>query len=192
MKNTLIIGIAGTGKTQKLKEMLNDLPQEVRIMLCEAANHDKQEFRHHDTMDLLKADSVEVTVSMTKMLVKKPSLMVIEELHHYTNVEDSYEIPVYATMQVATIEEANRILKEQQITIQFEDVIVCPQYPGVTISNNVMGGLPVIANTRVLVSTIVSALKEGASFDEIGEDYDLTPQQIIAALTYVETLLAAK
>lgn len=55
---------------------------------------------------------------------------------------------------------------------------------GVSIDPTVCHGKPVIAGTRVLVSTILGALAGGDSFDEVAEDYQIESSQISAALEF--------
>ena len=56
-------------------------------------------------------------------------------------------------------------------------------------SPNVCHGKPVIAGTRVLVSTILGALAGGDSFEAILEDYpNITHEDIAAALQFASKL----
>ena len=57
-------------------------------------------------------------------------------------------------------------------------------YPGVTADQNVMHGKPVIKGTRVLVSRIVGHLAAGDNIETVCQNYDLTPEQVRAALGY--------
>ena len=57
-------------------------------------------------------------------------------------------------------------------------------YPGVTVDPNIVHGKPVIKGTRVLVSRIVGHLAAGDSMETVCENYDLTPEQVRAALGY--------
>ncbi len=45
-------------------------------------------------------------------------------------------------------------------------------------------GKPCIAGTRIDVATVLSGLASGASADELVSEYDLTREQISAALHY--------
>lgn len=49
-------------------------------------------------------------------------------------------------------------------------------------------GKPVIAGTRVLVTTILGALAGGDSVAEVAEDYGLTASQVSAALEFAAGL----
>lgn len=53
---------------------------------------------------------------------------------------------------------------------------------GISMDATVCHGKPVIAGTRVLVTTILGALAGGDSVAEVAEDYGLTASQISAAL----------
>ncbi len=48
----------------------------------------------------------------------------------------------------------------------------------------VLGGEPVLRGTRLSVRLIADLVRQGASADELAEDYDLTPEQIDAAVTF--------
>lgn len=55
---------------------------------------------------------------------------------------------------------------------------------GIVIEPTICHGKPVIAGTRVLVSTVIGALAGGDSFEMISEDYRLSRSQISAALEF--------
>ena len=55
---------------------------------------------------------------------------------------------------------------------------------GISIHPDVCHGKPVIAGTRVLVSTVLGALAGGDSTAAVAEDYGLTPEQVSAALEF--------
>jgi len=65
-------------------------------------------------------------------------------------------------------------------------------YPGVTVDPRVVHGKPVIAGARVLVSSIVGHLAAGDTIEAICEEYDLTPEQVRAALGYAAERVAAE
>jgi uncharacterized protein (DUF433 family) len=56
--------------------------------------------------------------------------------------------------------------------------------PGVTASPDVAFGKPVIAGTRVPAATVLSQLGAGLSESEVREEYELTPEQVRAAIRY--------
>ena len=53
----------------------------------------------------------------------------------------------------------------------------------------ICGGKPVIKGTRIPVKLILELLSNGWSIDDIKEEYDLSEEQIKAAIKYVENLL---
>ena len=55
---------------------------------------------------------------------------------------------------------------------------------GISIDPAVCHGKPVIEGTRVLVSTVLGALAGGDSSAIVAEDYQLTLEQIAAALQF--------
>lgn len=50
-------------------------------------------------------------------------------------------------------------------------------------------GKPVIRGTRVTVSIIVGGLASGMTFQELEREYDLTPEDIRAALKFASELV---
>ena len=50
-------------------------------------------------------------------------------------------------------------------------------------------GKPVIRDTRVPVARVLGGLAGGMSFEEICREYDLTPEDIRAAIHYAEELV---
>lgn len=65
-------------------------------------------------------------------------------------------------------------------------------YPGVTVDPNIVHGKPVITGTRVLVSQIVGHLSAGDTIETVCEAYDLTPEQVRAALGYAASRVASE
>lgn len=57
-------------------------------------------------------------------------------------------------------------------------------YPGVTVDPNIVHGKPVITGTRVLVAQIVGHLAAGDTIETVCDAYDLTLEQVRAALGY--------
>lgn len=49
-------------------------------------------------------------------------------------------------------------------------------------------GKPVIRGARMPVSLIIGSLAGGMSFEQLGQEYDLTPEDIRAALKFVGKL----
>ena len=60
--------------------------------------------------------------------------------------------------------------------------------PGITADSDVAFGKPVIAGTRVPVALVLGQLAGGIATDEICAEYDLSPEQIMAALRYAAWL----
>ena len=57
-------------------------------------------------------------------------------------------------------------------------------YPGVVSDPEILGGEAVIKGTRIPVSLILGHLSSGMSMDEITYEYDITREDIFAALAY--------
>jgi uncharacterized protein (DUF433 family) len=60
--------------------------------------------------------------------------------------------------------------------------------PGIVADRNVAFGKPVIAGTRVSAALVLGQLAGGISEDEIKKQYDLSHEQIQAALRYAAWL----
>jgi uncharacterized protein (DUF433 family) len=56
--------------------------------------------------------------------------------------------------------------------------------PGVTADSQIAFGKPVIAGTRVPVALVLGQLAGGVAIAELCSEYDLTPEQVRAALRY--------
>lgn len=63
-------------------------------------------------------------------------------------------------------------------------------FPGVSMDPRVRFGKPCIAGTRVDVATVVGDLAANESFEAVQEEYQLTREQVIAALRYAAHLAA--
>lgn len=63
-------------------------------------------------------------------------------------------------------------------------------FPGITMDAAVRFGRPCIAGTRVDVATVVGAIGAGDSLDEVQEAYQLTRDQLLAALRYAAHVAA--
>lgn len=59
----------------------------------------------------------------------------------------------------------------------------------IAIDPDVMGGKPVIKGTRVPVQVIVGALAGGDTTDDVCASYNVTEQDVRAALTYAAEVL---
>jgi uncharacterized protein (DUF433 family) len=61
--------------------------------------------------------------------------------------------------------------------------------PGITVDREVRFGKPVIMGTRVPVDLIVGKLAGGMMIEEVMEEYDLTKENILNALSYAAKLM---
>lgn len=59
----------------------------------------------------------------------------------------------------------------------------------VVIKKGVMHGKPVIEGTRMPVSVVLGSLADGMSIEEVKKEYDLTDEDIRAALKYAADLI---
>ncbi len=60
----------------------------------------------------------------------------------------------------------------------------------IVIDKNIRHGKPVIRGTRVPVDLILGALAGGMSYQEICEDYEITEQDIRAAIEYAAKIVS--
>ena len=63
-------------------------------------------------------------------------------------------------------------------------------FPGISMDPKIRFGKPCIAGTRIDVATVLSGLASGACADELASEYDLTREQISAALHYAAHVAA--
>lgn len=62
--------------------------------------------------------------------------------------------------------------------------------PHINVDPDIHHGKPVITGTRMPVSLVVGSLASGMSMEEVMQEYDLTTEQIQAALAYAANLVA--
>lgn len=62
-------------------------------------------------------------------------------------------------------------------------------HPRIQIDPAICHGKPVIMGTRVPVSIIVGALAGGMTMEEVGYEYDITHEDICAALAFANDLV---
>jgi len=62
--------------------------------------------------------------------------------------------------------------------------------PGITVDEKVRFGKPVIKGTRVPVDLVLGKLAGGMTYEEVMVEYDLTKEDILAALKYASKHLA--
>lgn len=57
-------------------------------------------------------------------------------------------------------------------------------YPGISVDPAIVHGKPVITGTRVPFTVVLHQLAGGESIESVSENYDLTPEQVRAAIGY--------
>ncbi len=57
-------------------------------------------------------------------------------------------------------------------------------FPGITMNQEVCAGKPCLADTSIDVATVVGVLGTGKTFEDVGEIFQLTREQILTALRY--------
>jgi len=62
----------------------------------------------------------------------------------------------------------------------------------ICIDGNIKGGKPVIKGTRVPVHLILGKLAGGMTYEELMKEYDLTKDDILAALDYAANSIAGE
>ena len=63
-------------------------------------------------------------------------------------------------------------------------------FPGITMDPALRFGKPCLSGTRLDVATVVGALAAGESFETIQEEYRISREQILAALSYAAHVAA--
>ncbi len=64
--------------------------------------------------------------------------------------------------------------------------------PRIIIDERIRFGRPVIKETRVPVDLVLGKLAGGMTYEELMEEYDLTREDILAALDYASKMLAGE
>lgn len=59
--------------------------------------------------------------------------------------------------------------------------------PGVTCDSGIQCGHPCVTGTRVTTDTLGDLHDQGVTIAELADDYDLTPEQVAAAVRYEAT-----
>ena len=62
--------------------------------------------------------------------------------------------------------------------------------PGIVVDEKVRFGKPVIKGTRVPVDLVLGKLAGGMTYEEVMQEYNLTKNDILAALNYASKRLA--
>ena len=63
-------------------------------------------------------------------------------------------------------------------------------FPGISMDPAVRFGKPCLTGTRIDVATVVGALAAGESFEAVQEAYQITREQVLAALRYAAHVAA--
>ena len=63
-------------------------------------------------------------------------------------------------------------------------------FPGISMDPAVRFGKPCLVETRMDVATVVGAMASGESIEDVQRDYQLTREQVLAALAYAAHLAA--
>jgi len=63
-------------------------------------------------------------------------------------------------------------------------------FPGISVDSGIRFGKPCLAGTRIDVATIIDALGSGESYESVERDYQVTREQILAALRYAAHVAA--
>lgn len=63
-------------------------------------------------------------------------------------------------------------------------------YPGISMDPEIRFGKPCLAGTRLDVATLVGALAAGESLERVQEDYGITREQLLTALSYAAHVAA--
>ena len=62
--------------------------------------------------------------------------------------------------------------------------------PGIIVDDRICFGKPVIKGTRVPVEIVLGQLAGGARVEEVMTEYELTREQVLAALRYAAAVIA--
>jgi len=63
-------------------------------------------------------------------------------------------------------------------------------YPGISMDPEIRFGKPCLTGTRLDVATLVGALAAGESLESVQENYGITREQLLAALSYAAHVAA--
>ena len=64
--------------------------------------------------------------------------------------------------------------------------------PGIVVDEKVCFGKPVIEGTRVPVEVIIGQLAAGMTVEAVAEEYDVTREDVLAALAYAARVVASE
>jgi len=71
-----------------------------------------------------------------------------------------------------------------------EGVATMEIFPGISISPDIRFGKPCLTGTRIDVATVLNALGAGDSIEDVKAAYQLTDEQVLAALRYAAHVAA--
>lgn len=63
-------------------------------------------------------------------------------------------------------------------------------FPHIAIDPEIQFGKPVIAGTRVPVGVVIGHIAAGTSVEEVMKEYNLTREQVLAALKYASKVVS--
>ena len=63
-------------------------------------------------------------------------------------------------------------------------------FPGISVDPGIRFGKPCLAGTRIDVATIIDALGAGESYESVENNYQITREQVLAALRYAAHVAA--
>lgn len=126
MESTLTIGISDAGNKRKLKELINELPSDATVAIYEKS----VEIGCNNNLTM---SSVRIIQDVEDDFIKlpaqtTPTLIVIDAIDTYKNLNIPLGIPVYATIQAPSIEIAKQSLKDENINIEFEKIILTENF----------------------------------------------------------------
>jgi uncharacterized protein (DUF433 family) len=64
--------------------------------------------------------------------------------------------------------------------------------PRISVDEKIRFGKPVISGTRVPVDLIIGKLAGGMTYEEVIAEYEITREDILAALDYAATILSSE
>ena len=65
-------------------------------------------------------------------------------------------------------------------------------FPHITVDSSTQFGKPVIAGTRVPVDLLVGHIAAGDSIEQVAAEYEVTREDVLAALKYASKLIAGE
>lgn len=81
----------------------------------------------------------------------------------------------------------NEYMSYLKVERYFEEI--AKRFPEIELNGKILSGMPVLSNTRIPVSLVLSCLKDEMTFQEICEEYKLSSKDVEKAVEYVIELL---